>query len=350
MNFINGGTIVLPKVASGTIETIAFVSNIPGAETDPVFTAWNKSTGISITSSQITDKTNTYNSTGTAVVTGTAVAAAIGTLDVTGASGITANKTINAWSETDGKVSISTQNISIPTSQINDITATAAELNVLDGITATTQELNYIDGVTSNIQTQLNDKEPTIATKNSAFNKNYGTTATDVKMNGTQAVGVVDAVARIDHVHPVDTSRQAVITGAASTITSSNLTTSRVLISDTSGKVAVSAITPTQLGYLTDVTSNIQAQLDSKAASSHTHTIGYYSTAAASDLNTTLGTGQFSWYSGSTNIPVAGSFGQGINIVSSGTAHNNSNNWITQLAFSTTNNTAYFRGKTNADT
>lgn len=36
------------------------------------------------------------------------------------------------------------------------ITATAAELNKLDGVTATTAELNYVDGVTSNIQTQLN--------------------------------------------------------------------------------------------------------------------------------------------------------------------------------------------------
>ena len=38
------------------------------------------------------------------------------------------------------------------------ITATAAELNHLDGITATVTELNYVDGVTSNIQTQLNSK------------------------------------------------------------------------------------------------------------------------------------------------------------------------------------------------
>jgi len=40
------------------------------------------------------------------------------------------------------------------------LTATATELNVLDGITATTAELNYTDGVTSNIQTQLNTKAP----------------------------------------------------------------------------------------------------------------------------------------------------------------------------------------------
>lgn len=38
------------------------------------------------------------------------------------------------------------------------ITATASELNTLDGITATTTELNYTDGVTSNIQDQLDDK------------------------------------------------------------------------------------------------------------------------------------------------------------------------------------------------
>ena len=38
------------------------------------------------------------------------------------------------------------------------ITATAAELNKLDGCTATVTELNYVDGVTSNIQTQLNGK------------------------------------------------------------------------------------------------------------------------------------------------------------------------------------------------
>ena len=35
---------------------------------------------------------------------------------------------------------------------------TASEFDVLDGVTATTDEINYVDGVTSNIQTQLNTK------------------------------------------------------------------------------------------------------------------------------------------------------------------------------------------------
>ena len=42
------------------------------------------------------------------------------------------------------------------TADITDITATASELNTLDGITASTAELNYVTGVTSNIQQQIN--------------------------------------------------------------------------------------------------------------------------------------------------------------------------------------------------
>ena len=41
---------------------------------------------------------------------------------------------------------------------LDGVTATATELNLLDGVTATTAELNYVDGVTSNIQTQLDAK------------------------------------------------------------------------------------------------------------------------------------------------------------------------------------------------
>ena len=44
---------------------------------------------------------------------------------------------------------------------LDGVTATAAELNILDGVTATTTELNFVDGVTSNIQTQLDAKMAT---------------------------------------------------------------------------------------------------------------------------------------------------------------------------------------------
>ena len=50
----------------------------------------------------------------------------------------------------------------IEVADISDLTATAAELNLLDGVTATTTELNYVDGVTSAIQTQLDAKLETV--------------------------------------------------------------------------------------------------------------------------------------------------------------------------------------------
>ena len=93
------------------------------------------------------------------------------------------------------------------------VTATQAELNLLDGVTATTAEITYVDGVTSNVQTQLDAK-------------------------------------------------QATISGGASTIASSDLTASRALMSDSSGKVAVSAVTSTELSYLDGVTSNVQTQIN----------------------------------------------------------------------------------------
>jgi hypothetical protein len=124
-----------------------------------------------------------------------------------------------AVSDFTGALSI-TGNVNATTLDINgtQVTATAAELNTLDGITATTAELNYTDGVTSLIQPQLN---------------------------------VLNAF------------KQNTITGAASTITSSNLTANRALLSNGSGKVAASAnVTSTELGYLDGVTSNIQSQFN----------------------------------------------------------------------------------------
>lgn len=58
--------------------------------------------------------------------------------------------------------------------------------------------------------------------------------------------------------------KQATITGAASTIVSSDLTANRALYSSAAGKVDTSPVTTTELGYLSGVTSGIQAQLATK--------------------------------------------------------------------------------------
>jgi len=60
-------------------------------------------------------------------------------------------------------------------------------------------------------------------------------------------------------------SKQATITGGATTITASNLTASRALVSDGSGKVAVSTITSAQIGYLSGTTTNIVPLINAKA-------------------------------------------------------------------------------------
>lgn len=64
--------------------------------------------------------------------------------------------------------------------------------------------------------------------------------------------------------------KQATVTGAATTITGSNLTANRALVSNADGKVAVSDVTSTELGYLDGVTSAIQTQLNGKVPTSRT--------------------------------------------------------------------------------
>ena len=68
----------------------------------------------------------------------------------------------------------------------------------------------------------------------------------------------------------------------------------------------------------------------------------------SSNLNSEYRAGMTSYITNTTGAPVSGAYGQVLNIVSNGASHNNSSNWITQLAFGTNTNTAYFRGKTNA--
>jgi hypothetical protein len=83
----------------------------------------------------------------------------------------------------------------------------------------------------------------------------------------------------------IGTDVQAQITGGATTITSSNLTASRALASDGSGKVAVSSVTDTELGYVSGVTSAIQTQLSARYTSAN---LSSQAQAEAGTDNTTL--------------------------------------------------------------
>lgn len=68
----------------------------------------------------------------------------------------------------------------------------------------------------------------------------------------------------VNNVQTALASKQDTVVGGASTITEDNLTASRALVSNSSGKVAVSDVTSTELGYLDGVTSNVQTQLSRK--------------------------------------------------------------------------------------
>jgi len=95
--------------------------------------------------------------------------------------------------------------------------------------------------------------------------------------------------------------KQDAITGAASSVTTSNLTASRVLVSDSGGKIAANTVTTTTLGYL-DATSSIQTQLNSKQGTITLTTTG------------TSGAATFNSGTGALNIPQYAGAGAGASV------------------------------------
>ena len=102
-----------------------------------------------------------------------------------------------------------------------------------------------------------------------------GTTTYSANLNSTTSLGTIGTTNKLYAVG-VDANGQLCVNvpwtdnnttytfnGAVSTIKDDNLTASRALISNSNGKVAVSAVTSTELGYLDGVTSSIQTQLNS---------------------------------------------------------------------------------------
>lgn len=117
-------------------------------------------------------------------------------------------------------------------SAVTDVTASASELNILDGATLTTTELNYVDGVTSAIQTQLNGKAAS---------------------SHTHTMGEIFAL-------PETLSGKAafVHTHALTDVTDVTASASELNILDGA------TLTTTELNYVGGVTSAIQTQLNGK--------------------------------------------------------------------------------------
>lgn len=159
--------------------------------------------------------------------TGNGLSLATQALSLAAASaGQTGALTSTDWSTFNGKQDAITGGAT----SILSANLTASRALVSDGsgkvgvATTTATEIGYVNGVTSAIQTQLNGKEPTI-------------------------------------------------TGAATSIVGANLTVSRAVVSDGSGKVAVATTTATEIGYVNGVTSAIQTQLNAIRAGKSTVTV-----------------------------------------------------------------------------
>ena len=87
----------------------------------------------------------------------------------------------NRYLRSDGTWSVPPDTNTTYTLSSFGITATAAEINKLDGVTATKDEINFLDGVTGNVQTQLNGKASASHTHNYAGSSSAGGAANSVK-------------------------------------------------------------------------------------------------------------------------------------------------------------------------
>lgn len=93
--------------------------------------------------------------------------------------------------------------INLPANKVV-VTNSEGKLDTDDEIDVSRLEL--LEGATSNIQDQLDGKEPKFS-KNTAFNKNFSTNVSEIKMNGEASLGVSSQIPRVDHIHPSDTKK-----------------------------------------------------------------------------------------------------------------------------------------------
>lgn len=139
------------------------------------------------------------------------------------------------------------------------------DLNGQPTIPTKTSDLTNDSGfITSAPVTSVNDKTGAVV----LTQDDVGDGTTYVRTHNDFTDAYKDAIdANTENISTLENNiatKQDNITGAATTITSDNLTASRALISDADGKVAASDVTSTEIGYLDGVTFFVQTQIDSK--------------------------------------------------------------------------------------
>jgi hypothetical protein len=195
----------------------------------------------------VDEPTNVVNTTGTGYTVATLVANVDGNLNGTAnaANILSTARTIAASGDATWSVSFNgSANVSSALTLANT------------GVTATTY------GTSTAVPTIAVDSKGRIT---SASNTNITFPVTTVNGFAGTVVLTTSDVAEGTNQYFTTARAQAAITGGASSVVTANLTASRALVSDGSGKIAASATTTTtEIGYLAGVTSAIQTQLNGK--------------------------------------------------------------------------------------
>jgi hypothetical protein len=194
----------------------------------------------------VSEPTNVVNTTGTGYTVGTLVANFEGNLAGTAnaANALTTARTISATGDAAWSVSFD-----------GSTNATAALTLANTGVTATTY------GTTTAVPTIAIDSKGRIT---SASNTNIAFPVTTVNGASGTVVLTTSNVAEGTNQYFTTGRVSAYLTGAISTVLTTDLTASRAVASNASGKLVSSATTDTELGYLSGVTSAVQTQLNSK--------------------------------------------------------------------------------------
>ena len=282
------------------------------------------------------------------------------TVTVTWDSGSLANEAVTIYVS-----ALSKTNDSIPELVITNakISASAAiDVSKIGGGAVSSTEFNYLDGVTSAIQTQIDAKQATITGGATTITSADLTASRALASNASGKVAVTTVTStELGYVSGVTSAiqtqldnKQATITGSATTIDTESLTASRAVISNASSKIAVSATTDTELGYLSGVTSAVQTQLGTKLTNSN----NLSDVSSTSTARTNLGLGTIATQN-ANNVAVTGGTITGLGDPSS-TSEAATKNYVDNLVaglrtravarVASTTNVAISSGLENGDT
>jgi len=145
---------------------------------------------------------------------------------------------------------------------LSPVTSANLDVGILTAATIKFDGADLNTAITDNVA--LLDTQANASATFIQLNSNINVVQDNVAANFTQLDANINVVS--SNSAAVEARRVANIAGAVSTITTGDLTASRALVSDGSGKIAVSSITSTELGFLDGLDQNLNANLAALAA------------------------------------------------------------------------------------